>query len=93
MDAMTALRALASLLVVLGLMGAMVVLLRRHGHRLQNFGIAPAGAANRLKVLETRAIDARTRLVLIQRDNQEHLLLLTPAGATVVETAIAKGVA
>jgi flagellar biogenesis protein FliO len=90
MDAITMLRALGSLLIVLGLMAGMVVLLRRHGHRLQNFGIAPAGAASRLKVIESRAIDARTRLVLVQRDEKEYLLLLTPAGATVVEASIEK---
>ena len=93
MDAMTALRALGSLLIVLGLMAGMVVLLRRHGHRLQNFGIAPAGTASRLKVLESRAIDARTRLVLVKRDEQEHLIVLTPTGATVVEAGITKGAA
>ena len=39
-------------------------------------------------MVETMALDAKHRLVLVRRDHAEHLLLLGPAGAAVVETRI-----
>lgn len=88
MDPLSALRAIGALLVVLGLLAGFALLLRRHGHRLQAFGIAPAAANSRLAVIETRAIDVRTRLVLVRRDTKEHLILVSPTGATVIEGGI-----
>jgi flagellar protein FliO/FliZ len=45
----------------------------------------------RLEVLEFRNVDAKRRLVLVRRDDVEHLLLLGPASDTVVETGIRGG--
>ncbi len=42
----------------------------------------------RLKVIESMALDARRRLVLVRRDDKEHLLVLGQDGETVVETGI-----
>ena len=43
---------------------------------------------SRLALTATTAIDAKRRLVLVRRDDQEHLILLGPDGDTVVETNI-----
>jgi flagellar protein FliO/FliZ len=42
----------------------------------------------RLGVVETLAIDGRTRLLLVRRDSTEHLIMLGATGAVVVERAI-----
>ena len=42
----------------------------------------------RLKVVEALPLDARRRLVLLQRDNKQHLVILGPNGETVIETDI-----
>ena len=54
------------------------------------FGSRSLGLAGkrRLAVLETTAIDARTRLVLIRRDGTEHLIAVGAAGIVTIETAI-----
>jgi flagellar protein FliO/FliZ len=77
-------RFLAALLFVLGLIALVAWLARRF--RLGPG--APAGAARRLAVLETLPLDARRRLVLIRRDDTEHLLLLGADGNRVVEGGI-----
>lgn len=46
------------------------------------------GAKRRLKIVEHLPLDHRRKLVLIRRDNCEHLLVLGPSGETVVETNI-----
>lgn len=40
-------------------------------------------------MVEARAIDSRRRLVLVRRDDREHLLLIGGANDVVVETGIA----
>lgn len=42
----------------------------------------------RLKVVEFLPLDHRRRLVLVRRDDREHLIVLGPQGETVVETDI-----
>lgn len=46
------------------------------------------GGKRRLKVVEFLSLDHRRRLVLVRRDDREHLLLLGPQSETVVETGI-----
>lgn len=46
------------------------------------------GNKRRLKIVEFMQLDHRRRLVLVQRDNREHLLLLGSQSETVVETGI-----
>jgi flagellar protein FliO/FliZ len=77
-------RFLAALLFVLGLIALTAWLARRL--RLGP-GAAP-GAARRLAVRETLPLDARRKLVLIARDDAEHLLLLGPEGDRLVEGGI-----
>lgn len=60
---------------------------------LRKYGFMGAVAAQhplrrRLKVVEFLPLDHRRRLVLVRRDDREHLLVLGPQGETVVETDI-----
>jgi flagellar protein FliO/FliZ len=77
-------RFLAALLFVLGLIALVAWLARR-------FRLGPGGApgaARRLTVLETLPLDARRKLVLVRRDDTEHLLLLGTEGSRLVEGGI-----
>jgi flagellar protein FliO/FliZ len=46
------------------------------------------GARRRLKIVEFLSLDHRRKLVLVRRDNKDHLLVLGPNGETVVEAGI-----
>jgi flagellar protein FliO/FliZ len=48
------------------------------------------GRQGRLGLVETIALDSRRRLVLIRRDQTEHLLLIGSGRDLVIETGIAK---
>jgi flagellar protein FliO/FliZ len=85
MDADSLVRFALALVAVLGLIGVVAVVARRLG--LVSVAALNRGG-NRVKVIETTAIDARRRLVLVRRDDAEHLLLLGANGETVVETGI-----
>ncbi len=52
--------------------------------------VAATPGRRRLKVCESLALDGRRRLVLIRRDDVEHLLLIGATGETVVERQIAR---
>jgi flagellar protein FliO/FliZ len=45
-----------------------------------------AGKKRRLAIVETLALDPKTRAVLLRRDEVEHLIVLGPAGQTKLET-------
>lgn len=77
-------RFLLSFLVVIGLIGGLGWVLRRYGAGR----ITPAGGKGRLGVVEVATVDAKRRLVLVRRDDTEHLLLLGPASETVIETGV-----
>ncbi len=78
-------RALAALVFVLGLMGGLSYILRRMG--LSGPHVEKTGE-KRLKVIESTPIDPRRKMVLIQRDNVQHLVILGVNEQTVVETGI-----
>jgi flagellar protein FliO/FliZ len=75
-------RFVLALVLVLGLIGLLVWLLRRVGFS------ATGGKGRRLSVAEVLMIGPRHRLLLVRRDDVEHLVLLGPAGHTVVEGGI-----
>lgn len=84
MEDMAILRPVLALVLVLGLIGAAAWAIRRFGlSRL--VGAAASGPA-RLGVVEVRAIDSRHKLVLLRRDDVEHLMLLGPGTSRLVET-------
>ena len=74
-----------ALVFVLSLIGGCAWLLKRF---LLGRGMRGPKAGKRLEVLESQMIDARRRLVLLRRDNVEHLLLLGPNHETLVESGI-----
>jgi flagellar protein FliO/FliZ len=55
-------------------------------------GLTPTGRAGRragrIGIVESVALDAKRRLVLVRRDDREHLVVLGPAGDLVVERGI-----
>lgn len=70
---------------VIGLMLLCSYVLRKYGAGGAAF---IAGGKKRLSVVEFQQIDHKRRLVLVRRDDKEHLLVLGPEGETVVETGI-----
>lgn len=85
METTVYLRFVAALVLVLGLMMVVLWLLRRF-----NIGgmVARPGARRRLAVVETMALDARRRLVLLRRDGVEHLVMIGGTQDMVIESGI-----
>ncbi len=81
------LRFVLALLVVLGLIGGFAWIARRSG--VGGIQTGRKGRSDRLEVVEALSIDARRRLVIIRRDDREHLVLLGPEGERVIETGFA----
>ncbi|MFH1157650.1 MAG: flagellar biosynthetic protein FliO [Pseudomonadota bacterium] len=85
MDTLLLMKFFSAFVFVIALMLLLSWLLKRLGvsatHRA-------GGGKRRLKVVEFMPLDHRRRLVLVRRDDREHLLLLGPQGETVVETGI-----
>lgn len=79
------LRFLVALAVVLALIAAATWLARRYLGSAMMGGLV---GRRRLSVVESAMLDGKSRLVLVRRDNTEHLLVLGPAGAAVVESGI-----
>lgn len=78
-------------LVVLALIGATAWLVRRFGaNRLG--GAGARGRQPRLAVIDAATVDGRRRLVLIRRDNIEHLLMIGGPTDVVVEPNIVRAV-
>jgi flagellar protein FliO/FliZ len=76
-----------ALLFVLSLMGGLALIMKRLG---LGHGNMISGSKRRLKIIEMLPIDSRHKAVLIQRDNTEHLVVLSNSGDTVIETNIKK---
>ncbi|MEQ8747610.1 flagellar biosynthetic protein FliO [Pyruvatibacter sp.] len=78
-----------ALMFVVGLIGGTAILARR-------FGFAPGAATGgratqkRLEIVENLALDPKRRLLIIRRDNAEHLILLGGETETIIETNIAR---
>ncbi|MGE0828721.1 MAG: flagellar biosynthetic protein FliO [Hyphomonadaceae bacterium] len=79
-------RAAFALLAVLALIGLAAVAARRLG---MLSGAAP-GQKRRMKVVESMMLDPRRRLVIIQCDDREHLVLLSPSGDRKIESNAAR---
>jgi flagellar protein FliO/FliZ len=75
-------RLIGALIFVLALIGLAAWLMRRFGPAMR------LGRSGRLGLVETIVLDSRRRLVLVRRDNVEHLLLLGGTGDLVIEGGI-----
>jgi flagellar protein FliO/FliZ len=81
MDPFDALRAIAALALVLGILLGLAWLLRRFGGSI---GLKAGMAASDLRVVEWRSLDVRRKLAVVRWDGRDHLLCLGPAGDTLV---------
>ena len=84
MDILDFARYFAALLLVLGLIGAAGLATRKFGLP----GLAKPANARRLGIVETLILSPRQRLAIVRRDNVEHLVLIGPNGASVIEGGI-----
>ena len=80
-------RFLVALVFVLALIIAVALIARRAGFGFPASTLKPANS-RRLAVVEVIPVDGRRRMVLVRRDNVEHLLLLGATTETVIETGI-----
>lgn len=74
----------AALIFVLSLMALIGWVMRRINGANQGFAVKD----KRLSIIEQKMIDPRNKMVLIRRDNKEHLVILSQNGNTVIETGI-----
>ena len=85
MEFLDLLRYFGALLLVLAMVGGAGLLARRFGVP----GVTKAANVKRLAVVETLMVGPRQRLIILRRDNVEHLVLSGPEGASVIESGIA----
>lgn len=87
-DGAVAAQYLITLLVVLVLIGVVVWLVRRYSRGGKGF--APRGRLPRLAVVDSLSVDSRRQLILVRRDNIEHLVLVGGPTDIVVEPSITR---
>ncbi|MGH6872103.1 MAG: flagellar biosynthetic protein FliO [Rhizomicrobium sp.] len=86
MDLIDFARYVGALALVLGLVGFAALAAKRYGIP----GIAKGiGNGRRLSIAESLMVGTKHKLVLFKRDGVEHLVLIGPASATVIEGGIA----
>lgn len=76
----------AAFVLVIGLIGLMGLGMRKYGNPALR---VRARSEARLSLVEALPIDARSRLLLVRRDNREHLLIKSGEQFVVVEAGIA----
>jgi flagellar protein FliO/FliZ len=85
MDLDQIMRGLLALVFVLGLIGGITLLAKRFGftpratlpkRSRRSIGGQKASSGRRLAIVEVLPVDAKRRLVLIRRDDKEHLIML-----------------
>src|SRR6516165_3152450 len=87
-----AIKLLFAFIIIFGLLALALWLLRRFGgERLGN--AAARGRQPRLAVIDQANVDSRRRLILVRRDNVEHLLMVGGPSDVVVEPNILRGAA
>jgi flagellar protein FliO/FliZ len=84
MDPDTYLRFLLALIFVLGLIGLFAWVARRFALSGRLWQMRP-GQAQRLRVVESLPLDPRRRVVLLRKDDTEHLVLLGASTEVVLD--------
>lgn len=86
MEFTTYLRFVVALVLVIGLILGFAWVMKRFGlgGGLQN----ALGRKRRLATIESASLDSRHRVVLVRRDNVEHLVLIGPNTSQVIERGI-----
>ncbi len=87
-----AVRFFLAFLIVLGLIGATAWAVRRFGTGRLG-GAGARGRQPRLAVIDYASVDGRRRLILVRRDNVEHLMMIGGPTDVVVEANIVRAVA
>lgn len=83
---LTPARLIWAITIIMVLLGALALVLKRFGTgRLQGFR---RGRLPRLGVVDVASIDTRRKLVIVRRDNVEHLILIGGPNDVVIETSI-----
>lgn len=77
MDITNIFNSAAALIFVLCLIGLTSLVIRKINEKTQKQGIVDG---NRIKILETKKLDAKNKIVLLQKDEEEHLILLSGDG-------------
>ena len=91
-DMPLAVRFFFAFVIVLALIGGTAFLVRRFGG--ERLGTSSSrGRQPRLAVIDAAAVDGRRRLILIRRDNVEHLLMIGGPSDVVVEANIVRAAA
>lgn len=87
MDAVNYIKFILALLFVLALIGLFALVVRRFGFGVPQVPFKRA-ADKRLGIVELMTIDAKRRLILVRRDDQEHLIMIGATSEIVVEANI-----
>lgn len=90
MDFLSFLRMIGSLGVVLGILAGGLWAVRRFEIRLPQkwlSGFTSVGGERRLELVERLVLDPRRSIALISKDGQEHMLVISPEGLLVLDTA------
>ena len=82
-DSVSYMKFVFALIFVLGLIGGFALLAKKFG--MGNRGPMRRNKGKRLSIIESMALDAKRRVVLVRRDDKEHLLLLGGATEMVIE--------
>ncbi len=85
-----AVRFFVAFLIVLAVIGAFAWAIRRFGS--SRLGASTRGRQPRLAVIDYASVDGRRRLILVRRDNVEHLLMIGGPSDIVVEPNIVRAV-
>ncbi|MFT6559520.1 hypothetical protein [Sneathiella sp.] len=86
MELLPYIKYIAVLILVLGLIGLLTLIARKFGMVAKADG--KRGEKKRLGVTQVASVDAKRKLVLVRRDDQEHLLLLGPERDLIIEQNI-----
>jgi flagellar protein FliO/FliZ len=84
MDLIDVARYFGALILVMGLLGVAWLATKRYGVP----GVIQRQNLRRLSIVESLMIGSRYKLLLLKRDGTEHLVLMGPQGASVIETGI-----
>lgn len=88
MDTVSITQFILAFVFVIGLIGLFALLLKRFANPQTILGAKGDG---RIRIVEIRYLDPKRRLILVRRDDVEHLLLLSDGREVVVETSIPAG--
>ena len=91
MDLEGYIRFAVALVFVLGLIGLAALLAKRFGMtpRVTKGDTRSAASGKRLSITEVAPVDGKRRLILVRRDDVEHLILLSHSTELVIERGIA----